>query len=105
MVATLLERAKRKVVDAESDMLQLHRLHDDICDNRYIPNKRLFGRILHADPIGLGMGECTFDWGVVKVDKDRIDFRKFRGNKVFVCTSFAASRFITYSVLTVFALL
>jgi len=81
----LVERATR-------DINTLNALYGEVTMWLSTPELRVIGHVLHVSPIQvLDQPGYTEDWSLILVDRAKIDWDTFLGNKVFVGTSFRFS--------------
>ena len=75
---------------AKSRIRQVNELFNTV-QGRVDASKRVIGFVLHCEPIVASSGAFGFtkDWALIELDKDIIDWNTFRGNKVYVGSSFS----------------
>ena len=77
----LINAAKTKIEEANE-------LHSYVTKNFTTTESRVFGFVLHSAKIEVGAVDgFMYDWSVVQLDDDKIDWAEFKGNKLFVGTS------------------
>ena len=77
----LINAAKTKIEEAND-------LHSYITKNFTTIESRVFGFVLHSAKIEVGAEDgIMYDWSVVQLDDDKIEWAEFKGNKLFVGTS------------------
>jgi len=77
----LINAAKTKIEEAND-------LHRYVTENFTAPESRVFGFVLHSAKIEVGAEDgFMYDWSVVQLDDDKIEWEEFKGNKLFVGTS------------------
>ena len=81
-----VERAKKTIERANA-------LHDKVTKDRALPDQRVIGFVLHSEKIEVSTPPHNFtkDWALVELYRDMIDWDDFKGNKVFIGTSFPSS--------------
>jgi len=81
-----IERAKKKIERANA-------LHDEVTKDRALSDQRVIGFVLHSEKIEVSAPPHNFtkDWALVELYRDMIDWDDFKGNKVFIGTSFPSS--------------
>jgi len=91
----LVETAMKKIK-------QVNALHDNITKRRTTPGQRAIGFVLHSEKIEVSVEPLKFtkDWALIELYNEMIDWATFKGNKVYIGTSFSFSRVALPSVLT-----
>jgi hypothetical protein len=85
---SLVDGAKRRIQHVKE---LLNTIQD-----RADPRKRVIGFVLDCEPIGVssGLHGFTKDWALIELYEDMIDWNTFRGNQVYVGTSFSQVFFV-----------
>ncbi|KAG8692458.1 hypothetical protein FRC08_009765 [Ceratobasidium sp. 394] len=75
----LVKKATRKIEDANE-------IHDEVAKHWTTLDQRVIGYVLHAPPIAVADGpkQFTRDWALIDLYLDKIDWKTFQGNKVYV---------------------
>ncbi|KAF6765911.1 hypothetical protein DFP72DRAFT_996777 [Ephemerocybe angulata] len=73
----LIETARANIVKAEV-------LHSTVTKDFTLASSRVFGHVLHSAKIEVGEDRYMRDWSLIQLDRDRIDWNTFNGNKLFV---------------------
>jgi hypothetical protein len=84
------QEAQQRIDMASRAAGVLNALHTDVTKNLTLPEDRLIGRVLCADPIRPSSDEPdahTVDWAAIKVRKDAFKNGEFLGNTVWIGTS------------------
>jgi hypothetical protein len=83
----LMEKAKEKIEEAE-------RLQDEVIKQSTTLEQRVIGFVLHSEKIEVSVEPYNFtkDWALVEIYHNAIDWQRFKGNKVYVGTSFPPPR-------------
>lgn len=77
----LINAAKTKIEEANE-------LHSYVTKNFTTFESRVFGFVLHSAKIEVGAVDgFMYDWSVIQLDDDKIDWAEFKGNKLFIGTS------------------
>lgn len=76
----LINAAKNKIEQADE-------LHSYVTKNFTTTESRVFGFVLHSSKIEVGPGGFMYDWSIIQLDEDKIEWGDFKGNKLFVGTS------------------
>jgi hypothetical protein len=79
----LVAKATREIEQAEA-------LYDEVTKHRTTPDQRVIGFVLHSEKIEVSVDPHGFtkDWALVELYEEKIDWASFKGNKVYVGTSF-----------------
>ena len=93
------KRNQRVVEEATATIESLNNLHDEVTKHRADLDQCTIGYVLHAEPTVVSDGPNKFlcDWAFIQIDKVKIDWNTFTGNKVYVgtfpilCRSFSLS--------------
>ena len=78
----LVERAKRKTED-------VHEIHGEVTRQGWTtPNQRVIGHVVHTPAIIVDDGpeHFTQDWALVELYRNKIDWKTFQGNKIYIGT-------------------
>jgi hypothetical protein len=81
------------VAEATKNIEQVNALHDEVTKLRSTPNQRVIGFVLHSEKIEVSVDPHGFtkDWALIELYDEKIDWTSFKGNKVYVGTSFSIS--------------
>jgi len=82
----LIEKAKTTIEEANA-------LHDEVTKNRTTADRRIIGYVLHSEKIEVNVPPhgYTKDWALVQLYREVIDWANFKGNKIYIGTSFSSS--------------
>ncbi|KIM35635.1 hypothetical protein M413DRAFT_32388 [Hebeloma cylindrosporum] len=85
-----VEMKKMKVHDC-------NKIHDEVTKSFPTANHRVIGYVVHAPSIGIDDGPRHFtrDWALIELDRDKIDWDTFQGNKIFVGDKISLPDFIS----------
>ena len=80
----LVAKARRTIVEANA-------MHSEVTKHRSIPDLRVIGFVLHSEKIEVSVDPHGFtkDWALIELYDEKIDWATFKGNKVYVGTSFS----------------
>ncbi|KAG8893234.1 hypothetical protein FRB99_002117, partial [Tulasnella sp. 403] len=96
-VATTEKRQEnqREVEKATKTIGHLNKLHDEVTKRRTNPDKRIIGYVLYADPIVAfdQPSGYTRDWAFIELYNEKIDWKNFLGNKVYIGGNLSPSDF------------
>ncbi|KIM33494.1 hypothetical protein M408DRAFT_155554, partial [Serendipita vermifera MAFF 305830] len=69
---------------AAAAMITLNQFHDEVTKYWSEENQRVLGHIAYSPPITVGTGAeaYTEDWGLVELNRDKIDWDNFKGNVI-----------------------
>ena len=90
--ASKITRARKKYRDlvekANGRIEDVNEIHDEVTNHWTTPNQRMIGYVVHAPAIAVDDGPKHFtrDWALIDLDRDKIDWGTFQGNKVYVGT-------------------
>ena len=73
----LINTAKNKIEEANE-------LHSHVTKNFAMTGSRVIGFVLHCAKIEVGEGQFIYDWSFIEMDNKKIDWKEFKGNKLFV---------------------
>lgn len=81
------------VANAKKDIEKANAIHSEVTKRRTTPDQRVIGFVLHSEKIEVSVGDCGFtkDWALIELYNEKIDWSSFKGNKVYVGTSFSTS--------------
>jgi len=82
----LIEKAKTTIKEANT-------LHDEVTKNHTTADRRIIGYVLHSEKIEVNVlpHGYTKDWALVQLYREVIDWENFKGNKIYIGTSFSSS--------------
>ena len=82
------QQYQHAIEEAMGTIESLNNLHDEVAKRRADLDQRTIGYVLHAEPIVVsdGPNKFTRDWAFIQIDKEKIDWNTFPGNKVYVGT-------------------
>ena len=74
------------VTKAKEEIEALNTIHGEVTKRRTTPNQRIIGFVLHSAKIEASVEPhgYTEDWALIELYDKKIDWPKFKGNKVFV---------------------
>lgn len=66
-------------------------IHNEVTKNRTTPDQRVIGFVLHSEKIEVSVDPHGFtkDWALIELYDQKIDWATFKGNKIYVGTSFS----------------
>ncbi len=69
----------------------MNAIHDEVTKHRAIPDQRVIGFVLHSEKVEVSVEPHNFtkDWALIELHDEKIDWPTFRGNMVYVGTSFS----------------
>lgn len=78
------------VANATKKIEEVNAIHDEVTKHRSTPDQRVIGFLLHSEKITAPVEPYFFtnDWALIELYDDRIDWPSFKGNKVYIGTSF-----------------
>jgi hypothetical protein len=81
------------VARAKKEIEQVDAFHDEVTKRRTIPEQRVIGFVLHSEKIEVSVDPHGFtkDWALIELYNEKIDWASFKGNKVYIGTSFSIS--------------
>jgi hypothetical protein len=81
------------VARATKKIKKVNAIHDEVTKCRTIPDQRVLGFVLHSEKIEVSVEPHNFtkDWALIELYEEKIDWSTFKGNKVYVGTSFSIS--------------
>jgi hypothetical protein len=81
------------VETATNEIQEVNALHSEVTKNFTTLEQRTIGRVLHSEKTEVSVEPHGFtkDWALIELYEDKIDWTTFKGNKVFVGTSFSVS--------------
>ena len=76
----------RSVARARRRVNKMNELHSEVIRRYTTPLLRVIGFVLHAEPITVSVGphQFTSDWALIELYNEKVDWSKFRGNKVYI---------------------
>jgi len=77
----LIDAARNKIEEA-------NQLHTDVTKHFTTTASRVIGFVLHCAKIEVGEDRFMYDWSFIQMDEDKIEWGDFKGNKLFVGSSF-----------------
>jgi len=91
----LIDAARNKIEEA-------NQLHTDVTKNFTTTASRVTGFVLHCAKIEVGEDQFMYDWSFIQMDQDKIEWKDFKGNKLFVGMSvfFWGGGFFLFILLT-----
>lgn len=83
------------VANATEKIEKVNEIHGEVTKHRTTPDQRVIGFVLHSEEIEVSAEPYGFtnDWALIELYKEKIDWSSFKGNKVYVGTSFSISLF------------
>lgn len=68
-------------------------IHSEVTENYTTLNQRTIGFVLYSEKIEVSVEPYKFtkDWALIQLYNDKIDWTTFKGNKLWVGTSFSIS--------------
>ena len=72
---------------ATNKIEQADRLHTKVTKRFTTTASRVIGFVLHCAKIEVGEDQFLYDWSFIQMDEDKIEWKDFKGNKLFVGTS------------------
>lgn len=86
------------VANAKKTIEEVNTLHDELTKHRTIPELRAIGFVLHSEIIEASTDPHSFtqDWALIQLYDEKIDWSTFKGNKVYIGTSFSISWFPSF---------
>lgn len=81
------------VANATEKIEQVNTIHGEVTKRRTTPEQRIIGFVLHSEEIKASVEPYCFtsDWALIELYNEKIDWSSFKGNKVYVGTSFSIS--------------
>ncbi|KAH7882030.1 hypothetical protein F5I97DRAFT_1832632 [Phlebopus sp. FC_14] len=81
------------VAKATREIQRVKELHSEVIENYTTLDQRTIGFVLHSEKIEVSVEPYKFtkDWALIELYKDKIDWTTFKGNKLWVGTSFSMS--------------
>ena len=81
------------VAKAKEEIEEVNAIHDEVTKHRTTPDQRVIGFVLHSEKIEVSVEPHHFtrDWALIELYDEKIDWATFKGNKVYVGTSFSIS--------------
>jgi hypothetical protein len=81
------------VEKATKEIQRVKEIHSEVTENFTTLDQRTIGFVLHSEKIEVSVEPCGFtkDWALIEIYEDKIDWATFRGNKLWVGTSFSIS--------------
>jgi hypothetical protein len=81
------------VAKATKKIEEMNALHDKVTKLRTTPDQRVIGFVLHSEKIEVSVEPYHFtkDWALIELYNEKIDWPTFKGNKVYIGTSFSIS--------------
>ena len=78
------------VAKATKKIEEVNAIHDEVTKCRTTPDQRVIGFVLHSEKIEVSVEPYNFtkDWALIELYDEKIDWPTFKGNKVYVGTSF-----------------
>ncbi|KAI6163349.1 hypothetical protein EDD17DRAFT_1776098 [Pisolithus thermaeus] len=75
----LVKKARKRVSE-------INKFHSETVKQWTIPDQRIIGEVLHAEPIDFNVAPHGFtsDWAIIELYDDKFDWDTFVGNKVYV---------------------
>jgi len=72
---------------------EVNAIHDEVTKRRTTPDQRVLGFVLHSEKIEVSVEPHNFakDWALFELYDEKVDWSTFKGNKVYVGTSFSIS--------------
>ena len=79
------------VAEATKNIEQVNALRDEVIKLRSVPDQRIIGYVLHSEKIEVSVDPHGFtkDCALIELYDEEIDWTSFKGNKVYVGTSFS----------------
>ncbi|KAH8916651.1 hypothetical protein BT69DRAFT_1287548, partial [Atractiella rhizophila] len=68
---------------AEVTAERANALHDEVTKHRSVPHQRVIGHVLHSE-VSVPPHGYTQDWALVEIYRDKIDWKSFKGNKIYI---------------------
>lgn len=92
------------VAKATGTIKEANVLHDDVTKHYATPEQRTVGFVLHSEKIDVSVGpnQFTQDWALIQLYNEKIDWRSFKGNRVYVGMPFSIYLFPSFLPLLVF---
>ena len=80
------QEVQEKIADAEKKIADVHSFYDEIAKFWSTPSQRVLGSVLYAPPISIGTekDKHTQDWALIDINLDKIDWKEFKGNVVYL---------------------
>ena len=78
------------VAKATKKIEEVNAIHDEVTKRRTTPDQRVIGFVLHSEKIEVSVEPHNFtkDWALIELSDEKIDWPTFKGNKVYIGTSF-----------------
>jgi hypothetical protein len=78
-----VEKAKKRIAE-------VNKLHDEVTKRRTTLEQRVIGFVIHCEEIGVSVDPYGFteDWALIELYEKVVDWPLFKGNQVWVGTSF-----------------
>jgi len=78
------------VAKATKKIEEVNAIHNEVTKRRTTPDQRVIGFVLHSEKIEVSVEPHNFtkDWALIELYDEKIDWPAFKGNKVYVGTSF-----------------
>jgi hypothetical protein len=100
------------VAKATREIQRVKAIHSEVIENYTTLDQRTIGFVLHSKKIEVSVEPYNFtkDWALIEIYNDKIDWTTFKGNKLWVGTSFSISlspspvfpSLVAFSLYTVF---
>ncbi|KAG8910824.1 hypothetical protein FRC02_006996 [Tulasnella sp. 418] len=93
--------SKRKeltdLIDAANNQIEeANQLHTDVTKHFTTTASRVLGFVLHCAKIEVGEDHFMYDWSLIQMDEEKIEWKDFKGNKLFVGGNKTAVDWVNY---------
>ena len=87
------------VENATKEIQKVKAIHAEVTENFSTLDQRTIGFVLHSEKIEVSVEPFKFtkDWALIELYNEKIDWPAFKGNKVWVGTSFCPNVFVPIS--------
>ena len=88
VVADARQELEGKLTKAEKTIAAVDEFHGEITKHWSTASQRVLGFVIYAPPISVstGLKQFTEDWALIELYRDKIDWKGFKGNVVYLGT-------------------
>ena len=79
-----------RIERAEEAIEGAYALHDEVTERRTTPEQRIIGHVLHSEAT-VEPNMFTKDWALIELNHEMIDWKSFKGNKIYIGMSYSSS--------------
>ncbi|KZP05506.1 hypothetical protein FIBSPDRAFT_967210 [Athelia psychrophila] len=95
-VAEARQEWKGMLAKGDKTIAAVNAFHSDITKRWDAVNQRVLGHVVYAPPLTVSTGpkQFTEDWALIELNQDKIDWKFFKGNVMYLGNKISPSNFI-----------